>query len=543
VGFLIEDLVKAGIPFNDALTLQEEGEVPINIWEMPWQHLKKAVFDLLGRTRDKRVDTHRTFAGNFDELDTDLIKQISNHLGPKEQRVYMHVATGGFWGEDHMQEVFETDGKCPHCGLPNVNTRHISWLCPVINAKRSFKDLEDFKSQCLPEAIANGLPVAMQGSSKQAFWGDCNQDGLCNSSKQLIGIPCNKYAQLKADSNDAIIDTQLKAKNAKVLCNNTARAAFNHLRTSDGDCVNPVPFRCYIKAPDLINVFTDGSWLNPKKWFLGFGGAGVHWPGRAISKEDLGDKLCYYKPLNEGEHMLAFHTQDKNGLNLSTKVEAYNGNSTRAEISAGLIALMAEGPIHIGSDSRAFVDRANASLIKIHKHKRFKKPWGVVSDGDLWAHFAKAVKAKGISSIKISWVKGHAKEVHIKEGITDAYKKQGNDEADDCADKGTGFFGSDLIKIAAAIDARHTCYKHFMVKVFLSTLWRPTSSTGSSLWPRMRRQKPANRGRTCQGPIPLWDTSPHVMGGCLKLFPVCNAMPSSRTCMQLNTLRHFSQAS
>lgn len=118
MGFLIEGLVKAGIPFNDAFTLQEEGEVPINIWEMPCQHLEKAVFDILSRTRDKRVDTHRTFAGNFDELDTDLIKQISNHLGPKEQRVYMHVATGGFWGEDHMQEVFETDGKYPHCGMP-----------------------------------------------------------------------------------------------------------------------------------------------------------------------------------------------------------------------------------------------------------------------------------------------------------------------------------------------------------------------------------------------------------------------------------------
>lgn len=141
----------------------------------------------------------------------------------------------------------------------------------------------------MPEAIANGLPIAVEGSSKQAFWGDCNQEGLCNSSKQLIGIPCNKYAQLKADSNDAIIDRQLKAKNAKALGNNTARAAFNHLRTSDGDCADPVPFRCYIKAPDLINAFTDGSWLNPKKRFLAFGGAGVHWPGRAIKKEDLGD--------------------------------------------------------------------------------------------------------------------------------------------------------------------------------------------------------------------------------------------------------------
>ena len=42
-----------------------------------------------------------------------------------------------------------------------------------------------------------------------------------------------------------------------------------------------------------------------------------------------------------------------------TKVDAYNGNSTRAEIAAGLVAMISEGPIHIGSDSESFVNKAN----------------------------------------------------------------------------------------------------------------------------------------------------------------------------------------
>ena len=41
--FLIEDLSRAGIQFDDSLRLLEDGEVPIDIWEMPWQHLKKAI--------------------------------------------------------------------------------------------------------------------------------------------------------------------------------------------------------------------------------------------------------------------------------------------------------------------------------------------------------------------------------------------------------------------------------------------------------------------------------------------------------------------
>ena len=465
VGFLIEDLTRAGIKFDDSLRLHEEGEVPIDIWEMPWQHLKRAVFDLLTRARDKRVDNHRTFAGKFNELDYDISKKINHSLGYKEKRVYMHVATGGFWGEDHMQEAFDTDGKCPHCGEQNVSTKHILWQCPNINQNRSFKELCDLPSECLPEAIANGLPLAMAATSKQAFWGECDHEGMDDTSKGLIGVPFNRNGHRKADNMDSLINLQPASKGMEAIGSKSARAVFNQLRSSDGECITPVPFKCLANAPDKINVFTDGSWVNPKKWFLGFGGAGVHWPGRAICKQDLNDELSYYKPLNEGEQMLAFHTQHKNGLSLCTKVEAYNGNSTRAEITAGLVALMAEGPIHIGSDSRAFVDRANVILKRIHQHKRFKRPWGVISDGDLWAHFAKAVKAKGTRGIQITWVKGHANEAHIEAGVTDLFKKQGNDEADNCADRGTSIFGQDLIKTASFVNTRHCFYSSLMVKI------------------------------------------------------------------------------
>ena len=83
-----------------------------------------------------------------------------------------------------------------------------------------------------------------------------------------------------------------------------------------------------------------------------------------------------------------------------TKVDAYNGNSTRAEIAAGLLALVSEGPIHIGSDSESFVDKAN---IMIHNciNNIDNRNWGLCSDGDLWAHFEKAVKAKGPLAVKV----------------------------------------------------------------------------------------------------------------------------------------------
>ena len=68
----------------------------------------------------------------------------------------------------------------------------------------------------------------------------------------------------------------------------------------------------------------------------------------ALLKEDLNSELISYQPLNEGEVSMALHKQEHNALSLSASVAAYNGNSTHAEISAGLIALMAEGPTHVG---------------------------------------------------------------------------------------------------------------------------------------------------------------------------------------------------
>ena len=106
----------------------------------------------------------------------------------KEKRVYMYVATGGFWGEDHMQDG-DTNGACPHCGKSHVCTRHMLWQRPIINQNRSFNDLCEFQDGCLPDAVANGLPLAMAASNKQAYWGTSDHEGIDDASMGLIGIP------------------------------------------------------------------------------------------------------------------------------------------------------------------------------------------------------------------------------------------------------------------------------------------------------------------------------------------------------------------
>ena len=69
-------------------------------------------------------------------------------------------------------------------------------------------------------------------------------------------------------------------------------------------------------------------------------------------------------------------------------------------------------------------------------------------DGDIWEHFYSAAKAKGPSSIRLTWIKGHSTQHHIDEGISAHTHKAGNDEADITADIGTALYGQEVIVIA-----------------------------------------------------------------------------------------------
>ena len=61
---------------------------------------------------------------------------------------------------------------------------------------------------------------------------------------------------------------------------------------------------------------------------------------------------------------------------------------------------------------------------------------GHAKDGDLWEIFHEVIKQKGHLAVKLTKVKGHATEEHIKEGISKQRDKEGNDYADQNADRG-----------------------------------------------------------------------------------------------------------
>ena len=75
------------------------------------------------------------------------------------------------------------------------------------------------------------------------------------------------------------------------------------------------------------------------------------------------------------------------------------------------------------------------------------------------------MQVKGHRSIKISWVKGHAKQCHIDSGVTTFRDMVGNDQADATADEATALYGKDLLNVASWFHDRAKAYVSFMKKV------------------------------------------------------------------------------
>ncbi len=196
--------------------------------------------------------------------------------------------------------------------------------------------------------------------------------------------------------------------------------------------------------------------MYPIHQYLGIGGAGVWWPGR---NPGLSHRL------STAEKELAHWKTHNEGLMVYTPIGGYTGSSTRTELAAAILALSANGPVHIGTDSQVFHDKAIGILIDIKHGRPSTTNWMLASDGDLWHHFEVAARTKGRHAIRVSKVKGHIKQSQVDQGLHRQVDKDGNDQADAIADIATQMHGEGIIQMAQVLQRRHKNYYAFMHNV------------------------------------------------------------------------------
>ncbi len=93
VALQMHSLDECGATLRDFFNIIQPSEPNVDIWNMPWQHLKQAIMDIVIRHRTKQTATQRTFIDNLQEIDRPIINSLLDKMGDKERNVYRYVAT------------------------------------------------------------------------------------------------------------------------------------------------------------------------------------------------------------------------------------------------------------------------------------------------------------------------------------------------------------------------------------------------------------------------------------------------------------------
>ena len=104
----------------------------------------------------------------------------------------------------------------------------------------------------------------------------------------------------------------------------------------------------------------------------------------------------------------------------------------RAEFWGAIVALQAYWPCHLGIDNLNVV----RSIGRLLDADCLAKPLPLVKDGDLVALVQHMIRTRGRDTVRVTKVKGHAKDGDVQHGHVRLIDQQGNVEADIAADLG-----------------------------------------------------------------------------------------------------------
>jgi hypothetical protein len=237
------------------------------------------------------------------------------------------------------------DGSCDYCGHLIGDFIHLSWSCPFFKDVRFLGDqkLADIDIAHLPRHLLLGLP---------SEFGALNSTTVCDVVTQHVTTRHPLYFNFEIHPKA----TALIEQHQDLWKHMTARQAMDQLRTEHTSLDLPIGLPCAGEAPELPNVWTDGAKTEPTypQWSLA--SYGVWHPTRAATEA---------QPLecSNGNIVSNRYTQDR--LAIAGVLKGCRSSSTRAEIAAGLAAVIGPGPIHIGTDSKAFATKLQA-MLKAH---------------------------------------------------------------------------------------------------------------------------------------------------------------------------------
>ena len=168
-------------------------------------------------------------------------------------------------------------------------------------------------------------------------------------------------------------------------------------------------------------------------------------------------------PCSSTEEDFAHHSTVAEDVSMWGTLVGFRASSTRAEIAAGVVAATAPMAVHQATDSMSYYKKFQK--IKEGKNLIRKRPWNLHKDGDLWELLYNIILGRGITSLEVSWCKGHAKQEHIDKGLSSPLLKLGNDMADVNATKGVEQHVEGLLQLACFYASKQGHYIKFVSRI------------------------------------------------------------------------------
>ena len=423
---------------------------PMELLSMPFQQVKPQITNLAVEARTRWVATTRSDLVGLKDLDREALKMALKKRKGDDLRILKHSISLSSWANDKLYDAGQSKTRaCELCGTCDTQTtRHLLYhcTCPALVQAREEATLclKGASIKDIPYSLQVGLPPIMATRYDDSFWGTPWQQ--CTKPDYNIGCfdpNCSAASQTRDQLNNLL--AQSKHDSARDLVR-SLRGNFENLDFPDLDLALDSP-------PEQPNVYSDGGVSCPHSPSWSTGTFGVFWPHRT---------LCL-QPLSDTEVSCANHTTTAEGIEIWGNLYTPACSSTRAELIGAIIAISAKGAVHLATDSLAFILRARKYIRRIQLNLP-ELCWNRKNDGDLWGVFWKCCLTKGVNSIRITKVKGHATEAHIRNSLSNVRDKWGNDKADELASRAH----DDHLQAGIIADFyanRHNAYVCFIVSV------------------------------------------------------------------------------
>ena len=310
------------------------------------------------------------------------LAKLRKGLDPAQRRQLIMIQSGAVWESSVLTKfIHQREPECKLCGC-GQGVHHMLWECPHTAATGRPCALAAAAAHCAPPMLMERLiPCHPVGPGDRPGWGGdpgvAQQAALDIHEARHRVLECEAGEPFQPGTHSALIWT--------------GRAMGPSLIPDAWDF--PVGVGA---APAEPNVATDGSAQQVASGAAGYAAAAVHWPGRDEPWTAAEEEVRECRSRCAGGWFARF------------AILGRVFDSTRAELAALLRALLAPLPVHALVDSTSAIRAFRRVCAKLLGART--APWASCPNGDVLAIIESAMRARGVTSAKVQWIKAHLSE-------------------------------------------------------------------------------------------------------------------------------------